>query len=44
MWDSKVYLESGKIEHKLFGNAPLIINKHDGTLIESGTQAPAWFI
>jgi hypothetical protein len=40
-WNSKAYLRTGSFEYALFGNSPIIVSKHDGSLVESGTAAPA---
>jgi hypothetical protein len=40
-WNSREYLRTGSPEHMLFGNSPIIVSKHDGSLVETGTAKPA---
>lgn len=39
-WTSKKYLETQKFEDALAGNAPLIVDKRDGTVHETSTAYP----
>jgi len=39
-YQSKKYLETGKINDALAGNAPIIVNKRTGELIKTGTANP----
>jgi len=39
-YQTKDYLESGDIVDALVGNAPFIVNKYTGELIETGTANP----
>lgn len=36
-YDSKRHLETGDFRHALAGNAPLIVNRHTGALVPTGT-------
>jgi hypothetical protein len=40
VWNSAAYLASREPDDQLFGNAPVIVSKLDGTLVESGTAYP----
>lgn len=39
-YNSKEFVESGKIMHKLAGNAPLIVDRNDGHIYVTGTARP----
>ena len=39
-YQSSRYLESGNAIDMLFGNAPIIVNKHDGTIQVAGIAQP----
>jgi hypothetical protein len=39
-YNSKDYLETGDFRSMLVGNAPLIVDKNDGSLHETGTAKP----
>ena len=39
-YQDKKYLETGEIIHALAGNAPYIVNKHTGEIVETGTAKP----
>jgi hypothetical protein len=39
-WNSRQFVETGDIRHALLGNAPLIVDKDDGTLHVTGTGRP----
>lgn len=36
-YNSSEYLKSGNMDDALMGNAPFIVNKHTGDIIETGT-------
>ena len=36
-YDTKEYVASGNVLHALAGNAPIIINRHTGELVHTGT-------
>jgi hypothetical protein len=36
-YNSKKFLETGAFSHRLAGNGPVIVNKHDGTIEFFGT-------
>ncbi len=36
-YQSKAYVETGAFQDMLGGNAPFIVNKHDGSVVETGT-------
>ena len=38
-YNSKEFIETGNLSYALVGNAPVIINKYDGTLHETGTAS-----
>ncbi len=37
-YTSKEFFETGDIRHSLYGNAPIILNKYDGSIHETGTN------
>ena len=39
-WNSKKYLQTGDLAHALAGNAPLIVDRRDGSLHETSTAKP----
>ena len=39
-YNSKRYLETGEFSAALAGNAPIIVDRHDGRLYETGTAHP----
>jgi hypothetical protein len=39
-YDSSGHLGSGELSDALAGNAPIIVNKHDGSLHVTGTHKP----
>ena len=39
-YQSRLYLESKKLEYALAGNAPLIVNRRTGDIVETGTADP----
>ena len=39
-YDSSKHLETGVFEDSIVGNAPVIVNKHDGSLHFTGTGRP----
>ena len=39
-YDSSRHVETGMISDAIAGNAPIIVNKHDGTLHFTGTASP----
>lgn len=39
-YNSKKYIETGEFRYMLAGNAPIIVNKKDGSLYETGTSQP----
>jgi hypothetical protein len=39
-WNTTKFLETRSFEHALIGNAPIIVSKLDGSLVESGTGKP----
>ncbi len=39
-YQSEAYLKSGEMSHMLLGNAPVIVDKNSGELIETGTAYP----
>jgi hypothetical protein len=39
-WSSREFVETGDIQYGLLGNAPLIVDKEDGTLHVTGTGRP----
>ncbi len=44
-YNSAQYIETGKFRYALAGNAPLIVNRFNGEIIETGTaQAPKYYI
>ncbi len=42
-YNSKAYVETGEIGHRLAGNAPIIIDKADGSVHTGGTRFGAYF-
>jgi hypothetical protein len=36
-WNSKLYQETGEFKHALAGNAPIIVDRQDGSLHETST-------
>ena len=40
-YDSSRHIETGDFSDALAGNAPIIVNKHDGSLHVAGTYKPA---
>lgn len=39
-WNSKKYLETNEFQYALAGNAPLIIDRRDGSIHETSTAEP----
>jgi len=39
-YNSKKFLETGAFSHRLAGNGPVIVNKHDGTIEMFGASKP----
>jgi hypothetical protein len=39
-YNSKRFLETGEFSHRLAGNGPVIVNKHDGTIEFFGAREP----
>ena len=39
-WQSRRYMETGRFGDRLGGNAPIIVNKHDGSAVFTGTGYP----
>src|SRR5215475_14575405 len=39
-WNSKRYLETGEFQYALAGNAPLIVDRRDGSIHETSTAYP----
>ena len=39
-YDSRRHQETDEFEYTLAGNAPLIVNRHDGSLYSTGTALP----
>ena len=39
-WNSKKYLETDEFEYALAGNAPLIVDRRDGSIHETSTAEP----
>ena len=39
-WNSKEYLETDELKYALAGNAPLIVDRRDGSIHESSTADP----
>jgi immunity protein 35 of polymorphic toxin system len=42
-YNTKEYIENGDFRDALLGNAPLIVNRHDGSVHETGTGEPVEF-
>src|SRR5688572_834819 len=42
-YDTKAYVEGGDFRDALLGNAPLIVDRHDGSVHETGTGEPVEF-
>ena len=40
-WNSKKYHETGEFQYALAGNAPLIVDRRDGSVHETSTAYPA---
>ena len=40
-WNSKAFLRTGNMKEAMFGNSPIIISKHDGSFVDTGTAVPA---
>ena len=44
-YTSKEFFETGDIRHSLYGNAPIIVNKFDRTVHETGTgNRPEYYV
>ena len=39
-WNSKKYQETGEFQYALAGNAPLIVDRRDGSIHETSTAEP----
>jgi hypothetical protein len=39
-YDSRRALETGDFRHAIAGNAPIIVNRHDGSITVTGTALP----
>jgi hypothetical protein len=39
-WDSRVHQQTGEFQYALTGNAPIIVNRYDGSLHWTGTAYP----
>lgn len=39
-YNSKQFVDSGDVQHALFGNAPLIVSRADGSIHVTGTGEP----
>ncbi|MBB3922807.1 MULTISPECIES: YrhB domain-containing protein [Xanthomonas] len=39
-YESRLYLETGELVHRLAGNAPLIVNRFTGEVVLTGTAHP----
>jgi hypothetical protein len=39
-YQSKGYIETGDFRYMLGGNAPIIVNKHSGEIVHTGTAQP----
>jgi hypothetical protein len=39
-WNSREFIDTGDFQYALLGNAPLIVDKEDGTLHVAGTGRP----
>jgi len=40
VYDSKAFIETSELRHRLAGNAPFIVDMNDGSVHETGTAEP----